>query len=49
MLNKRNKAEILKEIARVEVALLHTKSNHLRRDYEKYLKKLRIEYRRANG
>lgn len=45
----RTKDEILKEIARVEAALLHSKSNYLRRDYEKYLKRLRVEYRRANG
>lgn len=30
-----------KEIARVEKALAETKSPHLKRDYEKYLRKLR--------
>lgn len=39
------KDEILKEIARVEAALEKTKSEHLRRDYEKYLKRLRAELR----
>ena len=29
------------EIARVEKALTETKSTHLKRDYEKYLRKLR--------
>ena len=29
------------EIARVEKALAETKSPHLKRDYEKYLRKLR--------
>ena len=32
--------EIKKEIARVQVALANTKSEHLKRDYMKYLKRL---------
>lgn len=32
------------EIARVEKAVATTKSDYLRRDYEKYLKRLKHEY-----
>ena len=39
------------EIARVEKALAETKSQYLKRDYEKYLRKLRKRLRQsaANG
>ena len=45
MRKQRNKDEILKEIARVEIAITYSKSNHLRKDYEKYLRRLRGELR----
>lgn len=41
------KAEILKEIERVSKALSKTDSEYLRRDYEKYLKRLRAALRRG--
>ena len=48
MKKQRSKEEIFKEIARVEIALTYSKSNHLRKDYEKYLRKLRNELRRCD-
>jgi hypothetical protein len=39
--------EILKEIARVEIAITHSKRDYLRKDYEKYLRRLRVELRRC--
>ena len=36
-----------KEIARVKDALRRTKSEYLKRDYEKYLKRLQREQRKA--
>lgn len=35
--------EMIAEIERVEIALLETKSPHLKRDYNKYLLKLKKE------
>lgn len=35
--------EMIAEIERVEIALLNTKSLHLKRDYNKYLLKLKKE------
>lgn len=35
--------KIKAEISRVEAALAKTKSPHLKRDYEKYLKKLKAK------
>ena len=35
--------EIKREIARVQAALAKTQSNHLKRDYTKYLKRLHQE------
>lgn len=37
-----------KEIARVQDALQRTKSKHLKRDYEKYLKRLQREMRKGD-
>ena len=37
--------EIKNEIARVQAALATTKSEHLKRDYTKYLKRLQKEMR----
>ena len=37
------------EIARVEKALAETKSPYLKRDYEKYLRKLRKRLSATNG
>lgn len=45
MKKQRNKEEILKEIARVEIAITYSRSKYLRRDYEKYLRRLRNELR----
>lgn len=44
-------ADTKTEIARVEKALAETKSPYLKRDYEKYLRKLRKRLRQstANG
>lgn len=38
--------EIKNEIARVQTALANTQSEHLKRDYSKYLKKLQKELKR---
>ena len=38
--------EIKNEIARVQTALANTKSEYLKRDYTKYLKRLQRELRR---
>lgn len=37
------------EIARVEKAIVETKSPYLKRDYEKYLRKLRKRLSATNG
>ena len=42
-MKQRNKAELLGEIQRVNDALQKTKSPYLRRDMEKYLKRLKKE------
>lgn len=47
MKKQRDKEEILKEIARVEIAIAYSKSNYLRKDYEKYLRRLRNELRKC--
>lgn len=39
--------DIKAEIARVEKTILETKSPYLKRDYEKYLRKLRIKLKRS--
>lgn len=44
MKKQRTRAELQQEIERVECALQKTKSAHLRRDYLKYLKRLKREY-----
>ena len=41
---QRNKTDILAEIQRVNAALQKTKSPYLRRDMEKYLKRLKKEF-----
>ena len=38
-----NREELRKEIIRVETALRKTTSKHLRKDYSKYLRRLRKE------
>lgn len=45
----RNRADLLKEIERVQAAIEKTDSEHLRRDYGKYLKRLQGELRRCKG
>ena len=42
-------ADTKAEIARVEKALAETKSPYLKRDYEKYLRKLRKRLSATNG
>lgn len=49
MKKQKTKDEILKEIARIEIAITYTNSRYLRRDYEKYLHKLRVQLRRCKG
>ena len=47
-----NREELRKEIIRVETALQKTTSKHLRKDYSKYLRRLRKEldfYDRSMG
>ena len=39
--------QIKQEIDRVEKALSKTKSEHLKRDYTKYLKRLKRQYKRG--
>jgi hypothetical protein len=39
--------DIKAEIARVEKAISETKSPYFKRDYEKYLRKLRIKLKRS--
>lgn len=39
--------DIKAEITRVEKAISETKSPYLKRDYEKYLRKLRIKLKRS--
>lgn len=48
-MKKRTLAELEQEIERVEIALQKTKSEHLQRDYMKYLKRLKREYKRGGG
>lgn len=43
-MKQRTRAELRQEIERVEGALQRTKSEHLQRDYMKYLKRLKREY-----
>lgn len=43
-MKQRTRAELRQEIERVEGALQRTKSEHLQRDYMKYLKRLNREY-----
>lgn len=43
-MKQRTRAELWREIERVEGALQKTKSEHLQRDYMKYLKRLKREY-----
>ena len=43
-MKQRTRAELRQEIERVESALQKTKSEHLQRDYMKYLKRLNREY-----
>lgn len=43
-MKQRTRAELRQEIERVERALQKTKSEHLQRDYMKYLKRLKREY-----
>lgn len=47
MKKQRTRAELIKEIERVECALQKTKSEHLKSDYMKYLKRLKKEYKRG--
>lgn len=42
----RTVGEVKKEIARVQAALATTKSEYLKRDYTKYLKRLQKEIKR---
>lgn len=46
-MKNRTLAELEQEIERVENALKKTKSEHLQRDYMKYLKRLKREYKRG--
>lgn len=43
-MKQRTRADLRQEIERVESALQKTKSEHLQRDYMKYLKRLKREY-----
>lgn len=49
MKKQRTRAELHQEIERVECALQKTKSEHLKSDYMKYLKRLKKEYKRGGG
>ena len=40
--------DVMQEIARVEKAISETKSPYLKKDYEKYLRKLRIKLKRCD-
>ena len=48
-MKKRTQTELKQEIERVENALQRSKSEHLQRDYMKYLKRLKREYKRGGG
>ena len=43
-MKQRSKSELLAEIQRVNAALQKTQSPYLRRDMEKYIKRLKKEY-----
>lgn len=48
-MKQRSQSELKREIERVETALQKTKSEHLKTDYMKYLKRLKREYKRGGG
>lgn len=46
-MKKRTRTELIEEIQRVENAINMTKSEYLKNDYRKYLKRLKREYKKG--